>query len=177
MSENAKRTNLFLTGMMGTGKTSTGRLVATELRYLFADTDKLIELREGMTITEIFRSHGEEYFRARERDILAELCAQERQVIATGGGLLAHPKNLELAQNSGMVVLLIAPPDELAHRLRYRNDRPLLATANPEERLAQLESERREIFERIEHRVDTSGASPLTVSTQVANLYREWLES
>jgi shikimate kinase len=177
MSEVAKRTNLFLTGMMGTGKTSTGRLAATELRYVFADTDKLIELREEMTITEIFAKHGEKYFRTREREILNEICSQERQVIATGGGMLAQPENLELAQSSGLVMLLVAPPGELAHRLRYRNDRPLLATSDPAARLAQIESERSGVFQKIVVKVDTSGLSPLDVSTAVVTIYRNWLQS
>ncbi|MBK7093284.1 MAG: shikimate kinase [bacterium] len=100
MSRSADKSNMFLAGMMGTGKTSTGRLVANALRFVFADTDTLIERRENMTVNEIFARHGEQYFRDREYDLLTELCEQDRQVIATGGGMLAVPENLTLAKKT-----------------------------------------------------------------------------
>ncbi|MGB5106176.1 MAG: shikimate kinase [Candidatus Zixiibacteriota bacterium] len=177
MSENAKKPNLFLAGMMGSGKTSTGRLAASELRYVFADTDKLIEMREGLSVTEIFDQRGEKHFRKCEREILAELCRQEHQVIATGGGMLADKANLEMAERSGLVVMLIAPVSELAHRLRYRSDRPLLAKVEPAQRLAELQQQRRDVLDTIAHTINTSGLSPLEAGTQVVKLYRDWLAS
>lgn len=177
MSRNADKSNIFLAGMMGTGKSSTGRLVAKELRYVFADTDTLIERREQLTVSEIFANHGEDYFRKREHEILTELCGQDRQVIATGGGMLANETNLQLAQGSGLVVLLTAPASALEHRLRYRNDRPLLAVRDPVERLIEIENRRREVWDAIDYRVDTYGLSPLQVAEQVVAIYREWLES
>lgn len=175
MSENAKKSNLWLAGMMGSGKTSSGRLVASKLRYVFADTDKLIELREQLSVAQIFATHGEDYFRKCEREILADLCAQDRQVVATGGGMLARRENLELAQANGLVVFLYASPSELAHRLRYRNDRPLLNVADPTQRIAALEATRREVFDQITHRIDTSGKTPLQASELVLEVYNSWL--
>lgn len=175
MSENVKKPNIFLAGMMGAGKTSTGRLAASELRYVFADTDKLIELREELSVTEIFEQRGEKYFRACEREILIELCGQEHQVVATGGGMLANRENLELAEKSGFVIMLIAPVSELAHRLRYRSDRPLLAKTEPAQRLAELQQQRRDVLDTISHSINTSGQSPLEVSTLLVQRYREWL--
>lgn len=177
MSRIADKSNIFLAGMMGTGKSSTGRLVAKDLRCVFADTDALIERREHLTISEIFAKYGEGYFRTREHELLAELCEQDRQVIATGGGMLANEVNLQLAQCSGLVVLLTAPASALDHRLRYRNDRPLLAVPDPVERLIEIENRRREVWDTIDYRVDTYGLSPLQVAEQVIAVYREWLES
>ena len=177
MSENAKKPNLIIAGMMGAGKTSAGRLAASELRYIFADTDKLIELREQLSVTEIFDQRGEAHFRNREREVLGELCKQEHQVIATGGGMLADRANLDLANENGLVVMLVAPVSELAHRLRYRSDRPLLAKVEPAQRLAELQQRRSEVMDTIVHRIDTSGQSPLEVSTQIVKMYREWLMS
>ena len=177
MSENAKKPNLIIAGMMGAGKTSAGRLAASELRDIFADTDKLIELREQLSVTEIFDQLGEEHFRNREREVLGELCKQEHQVIATGGGMLADRANLDLANENGLVVMLVAPVSELAHRLRYRSDRPLLAKVEPAQRLAELQQRRSEVMDTIGHRIDTSGQSPLEVSTQIVKMYREWLIS
>ncbi len=177
MSRNADKTNIFLAGMMGTGKSSTGRLVAKQLRYVFADTDTLIERREHLTISEIFATHGEKYFRDREHEVLMELCGQVRQVIATGGGMLANAQNLATAEASGLVVLLTAPASALEHRLRYRNDRPLLAVPDPVEKLREIEDRRREVWDTIAYRVDTYGLSPLQVAGQVLEVYRQWLES
>ena len=177
MSRSADKSNIFLAGMMGTGKTSTGRLVANALRFVFADTDTLIERRENMTVNEIFACHGEQYFRDREYDLLTELCEQDRQVIATGGGMLAVPENLTLAQKNGLVVLLTAPSSELAHRLLYRNDRPLLEGTDTVAKLAEIESRRREVWATITNKIDTSGLSPLEVSELVLHSYREWTAS
>lgn len=177
MSRNADKANIFLTGMMGTGKTSTGRLVASVLRFVFADTDTLIERREDLSISEIFARHGEQYFRNREQELLAELCEQDRQVIATGGGMLANAENLKLAQANGLVLLLTAPSGELAHRLLYRNDRPLLEGTDAVARLSEIESRRCGVWAAISNRIDTSGRSPLEVSELVLETYRGWLES
>lgn len=177
MSKSVDKSNIFLAGMMGTGKTSTGRLVANELRFVFADTDTLIERRESMTVSEIFARHGEEYFRNCERELLVELCEQDRQVIATGGGMLADLKNLQLAQRNGLVLLLTAPTGELAHRLLYRNDRPLLDSTDAVAKLADIETRRSEVWATITHHIDTSGLSPLQVSELVLGTYRDWLAS
>lgn len=177
MSRSADKTNIFLTGMMGTGKSSTGRLVANQLRFVFADTDTLIERREALTVSDIFSSYGEEYFRSREREILIELCANDRQVIATGGGMLAQRDSLDLARSSGLVVLLSAPVSELSHRLRYRNDRPLLDGNDPDGKLAAIENERKAVFDTIAHRIETYGQTPAEVADLVIASYRKWLES
>lgn len=91
--------------------------------------------------------------------------------------MLANEANLHLAQSSGLVVLLTAPASALEHRLRYRNDRPLLAVRDPVERLIEIENRRREVWDAIDCRVDTYGLSPLQVAGHVIAVYREWLES
>ena len=83
--------NLALIGFMGAGKTSVGRLVADQLHFDYLDTDELIQSRTGRTIADIFKKDGEPAFRKLEEQLVAELAARERTVIATGGGLPVNP--------------------------------------------------------------------------------------
>jgi len=115
--------NLILVGMMGAGKTTVGRLLAKRLKRTFYDSDEEIERRCGVRIPVIFDIEGEAGFRARETQVLAELCALERAVIATGGGA---------------VVYLHARPSQLWQRVRHDRNRPLLATPDPEKTLEGL---------------------------------------
>ena len=117
--------NLVLTGFMGTGKTSVGRLVAERLRREFVDMDELIAVREGMSIADIFARHGESHFRALERGVCAELAARNDLVIATGGGTLVDPGNCLQFRNA-VVICLDADVEEIARRLEGVEDRPLL---------------------------------------------------
>ena len=86
--------NLALIGFMGTGKTSAGRLVAEQLRFEFLDTDELIQIRTGRTISDIFAHDGEPVFRQLEQDLVGSLESNRRTVISTGGGLPTNPENL-----------------------------------------------------------------------------------
>ena len=110
---------------MGTGKTCVGRLVAQRLNREFVDMDQVIEAREGASVAEIFARHGEPYFRARERELCAELSARDNLVIATGGGALVDATNLAQFA-SAAVICLDASPEEIWHRLNRVDDRPLL---------------------------------------------------
>jgi shikimate kinase / 3-dehydroquinate synthase len=136
--------NIVLTGFMGTGKTTVGRLLAEQLGFEFVDTDQLIEQRHG-TIAEIFRSRGEDAFRRIERDLAAELGEGERMVIATGGRLMLDPRNVASLSRNGRVFCLVATPDEIFDRItkdESGTERPLLSVADPRQRIVELLAER-----------------------------------
>lgn len=119
--------SLVLVGMMGAGKSSVGRRLATRLGLNFTDADTEIETAAGMTIPEIFARHGEPYFRAGEARVIARLLDQGPQVLATGGGAVMDPRTRELIQGKGVSIWLKADLDVLTRRTKKRGtgDRPL----------------------------------------------------
>ncbi len=120
---------VVLTGYRGTGKTTVGRLVADRLGLPFVDTDALVEARAGRSIPAIFAAEGEEGFRDLEREVCAGLAAAEG-VIATGGGAVLDPENVEALRRGARVFLLEGPPEELARRCAP-GDRPALTALPP----------------------------------------------
>jgi len=118
---------IFLTGFMGSGKSTIGKKLAAHLQYDFIDLDKLIEKETGMTIADFFSLHGEEKFREVERDTLQHYAFGDRTVIATGGGAPCYHDNMEWMKKEGKVVYLHMEPKALANRLKHaKTERPLL---------------------------------------------------
>lgn len=159
-----KRPNIILTGFMGCGKTTVGKLLARQLRYVFVDTDHLIEERSGTPIPEIFKTRGEEAFRALEATVARELGAGEGMVIATGGKLMLDPENARILGMSGAVFCLAASPEEILQRVSRNSQaaRPLLHAADPMARIVELTRERAEKYARFSQ-ISTSGKSPQEV--------------
>ncbi len=142
--------NIILTGFMGTGKTTVGKLLARKLKRDFIDTDKLIEDRQGITIPEIFTDLGESAFRQMEADIARELGEREGLVISTGGRLMLDPANVAALSGRGRVFCLVATPEEILSRLKNDKDnrRPLLDVPNPGEHIVKLLQERKTGYQR-----------------------------
>ncbi len=160
---------LLLAGMMGAGKSSAGRVLATRLGWAFIDTDERVEQRAGRAIPELFRSEGEARFRAVERDVLSELPARGA-VIALGGGAVVPEENRVLLREKGTLVWLDARPETLAERVAETDDRPLLAGAVGDERLERLRAlrtERAGAYACADLRVETDGKSPTEVCEAV----------
>lgn len=135
--------NIILTGFMGTGKTTVGKLLAEQLGYEFIDTDELIQARHGRTIPEIFLELGETAFRQMEADIARELADREGLVISTGGRLMLDPDNVTVLSQQGRVFCLVATPEEILARIRNdKVQRPLLAVPDPGERIVELLQQR-----------------------------------
>jgi shikimate kinase len=132
------RRSIVLVGMMGAGKSSIGRRVATRLGIPFVDADAEIELAADMTIAEIFAVHGEPYFRAGEARVIARLLERGPQVLATGGGAFMNTQTRAALKEKAVSVWLKADLDVLTRRLRRRNDRPLLKTEDPVATLSNL---------------------------------------
>jgi len=117
--------SIVLIGMMGAGKSSVGRRLASRLGIPFIDADTEIETAAGMTIPEIFDNHGEPYFRAGEARVIARLLGSGPQVLATGGGSMMDPNTRALVREKGISVWLKADIETLLRRTKRRNDRPL----------------------------------------------------
>jgi len=175
MFAHAKRRNLFLTGMMATGKSVIGEIVARKLAYVFIDTDSVIERQLSLPVMDIFAMHGEDFFRQRETALLPEIISREHQVIATGGGLLTNHGNMAAAFANGLVILLHAPIAVLVARLNNATDRPLLNGFSPEERLREIYDCRAEFYEGIRHQVDTSSGNIAQAADEIIVLYMNWL--
>lgn len=126
---------IYLVGFMASGKSTVGRHLAARLRWRFEDIDHLIEVREKTTVAEIFARHGEPYFRAAERDILALLQPLRHVVIATGGGTFADPDNRSMINMDGASVWIDVPLSELAARIPLDGRRPLASDRAALERL------------------------------------------
>jgi len=118
--------SIVLVGMMGAGKSSIGRRLASRLGIPFIDADMEIESAAGMTIPEIFEKHGEPYFRAGEARVIARLLDNGPQVLATGGGAVMDPQTRALIGQKGISIWLKADIDVLLKRTKRRNDRPLV---------------------------------------------------
>jgi len=119
---------LFLVGYMGSGKSTTGKLLARKLGWKFFDLDELIELINGQTITEMFNLYGEDYFRKKETEALHQLKDKKQVVIATGGGCAASGDNMQWMNEHGTTIYLRCHPGVLFHRIApEKSKRPLLA--------------------------------------------------
>ena len=138
--------SIVLVGMMGAGKSSIGRRLAARLGIPFVDADAEIEAAAGMRIEDIFTQFGETSFRSGETRVIARLLESGPQVLATGGGAFMHPDTRGIISHSGISVWLKADFDVLFRRVRRRNDRPLLKTADPAETLRKLMAERDPIY-------------------------------
>jgi len=142
-----EKSMIYLTGFMGTGKSTVGPLVAEALGYGFFDLDECIEQRLGKSIAQIFHDEGERFFRAVESEILRELATQRFAVIALGGGTIVSASNLELVKATGMLICLGAEPAEIFRRVAGSDKRPLLEGSR---RDAPIPPTDEQIYQRIE---------------------------
>lgn len=159
--------NLALIGFMGTGKSSSGQIVAGQLNFRFLDTDALIEERAGKPIAEIFADDGEAAFREWEKRVVAELALVSETVISTGGGLAANDEHLESLKTHSLVVCLWAGSEAIWQRVRHQAHRPLLNGPNPREDIAKLLSEREPYYRKADVLINTEMRSLKDVAQQL----------
>jgi len=153
---------------MGAGKTTIGKYLAQQLKLTFADTDTEIEARTGADIPWIFDMEGEEGFRNREQQVVAEMTEWDNVLLATGGGVVVRPDNRRVLGTRGFVVYLYASVDEQARRTHRDRRRPLLQTDDPKQVLRSLMTERDPLYREIaDHIIDTDGCSPRSVAQQL----------
>lgn len=129
---------VVLVGMMGSGKSHAGAILSSLLGLPHYDSDKIIEKKEGRTISDIFAQSGEAVFRALEHATINELLDRGPCVLSTGGGCVTIPQTLSAIQNKGISIWLKADVDTLYERLKKSKNRPLLDCEDPKERLNNL---------------------------------------
>lgn len=149
MDGERKKQNIYLVGLMGAGKTTIGKMLAKRLAYVFIDSDHEIEARTGVSLPTIFEIEGEEGFRKREAQVIAEMAAREGHVVATGGGAVLRAENRANLRSSGLVIYLNVPLFALYERTRLDKNRPLLQVKDPLQRLKELHAERDPLYREI----------------------------
>jgi len=147
--------NVILTGFMGTGKSAVGQKLAEKLKLDFIDMDTLIEDKAGMTIPEIFSRFGEAHFRRLETEAVRSLAESKKKVIATGGGTIVNPENLQALKEIGPVICLTATPETIYNRVRSNTYRPLLQVPDPVGQIHQLLDDRAPHYAKADYHLPT----------------------
>jgi len=162
---------------MGSGKTEAGKLAAARLGITFVDMDEIIEQRHGQTISKIFETKGEAFFRAQERALVRELAAKQGHVIATGGGVVLDQNNLRDFSRTGIVICCWVDATVAYARTKDAKHRPLLGLLGTDaDRLARVEallSEREQLYKAVPNRVDTSAMSVQQQTDEILRIYEQ----
>lgn len=149
---------VVMVGMMGAGKTAVGRALAQRLGVPFLDSDAEIEKAANMTVQEIFARDGEAFFRKKESQVIARLLHEKCGVLSTGGGAFLAEANREMISAEGVSIWLNADLELLWQRVRHKDTRPLLRTADPRATLAELYAGRVPIYEKADLHVKSSAS-------------------
>lgn len=162
--------NVFLIGLMGSGKTTIGQLLAKRLQLPFIDSDHELEQRTGVSVATIFEIEGELAFRHREATVIDELSRREQIVLGTGGGAILDRQTRAVLRERGMVIYLHSTAETSYERIRRNRDRPLLMVTDPLARLKQLYELRHPLYSETAHLVVESYRDrPTAVVNEIAN--------
>lgn len=164
---------IVLVGLMGAGKSTIGRRLATRLKLPFADADNEIEAAAGMTISDIFARFGEAYFRAGERRVIQRLIDGRPKVIATGGGAFVNDATRALILSDALAIWLDAPVEVLVERVQRRDTRPLLRGRDPAEVLRELAAIRNPLYALAPIRVPSAHAPHETTVRAILEALRQ----
>jgi shikimate kinase len=150
--------NYIFIGFMGCGKTTFGKKISRKIGYKFVDTDKYIEKKEKMTVSDIFAKYGESYFRSLEENICSDFAHLSDMVIATGGGIIKNEKNIENLKKNGVIIYLKANAEHIFSNIGNDNTRPLLQVEDKLGKIQSLLEERTPIYEKCaDITIDVSG--------------------
>ena len=166
---------MVLVGPMGAGKTSVGKILAERLKLNFIDSDRELEERCGADIPWIFDIEGESGFRARETEILSELCKRSGILLATGGGAVISALNRNTLSQSGIVIYLSATSEQIYHRVRNDTGRPLLQVENPKAAIEDI-LRKREPFYREVADLTLSSAENESAQSMAGSVYEHLKE-
>ncbi len=158
--------NVILTGMMGSGKTTVGKELATVLNYNFVDLDEIIENKYGK-ITDIFSQKGEKYFRELETQELKNLENQSNFVLSTGGGIILKDENIKILKDLGQVFYLSAKSETIYNRIKNQRHRPLLNTQNPKNTIEEILSKRLEKYEKSGEKITTDNKNAKEIAGEI----------
>ncbi|MFH1395561.1 MAG: shikimate kinase [Candidatus Omnitrophota bacterium] len=148
--------NIVLVGFMGTGKTIVSKALAERLKKTRVDLDELIELQEGKKISDIFKDHGEAYFRIIEKKLVKEISGKSDQIVDAGGGVVLDHENMLNLKNNGFVICLWTDPKVIYERTKKYAHRPLLNVENPMKKIEELLEHRRPFYEKADFHIDTT---------------------
>lgn len=170
----AKPRAIALLGLRGAGKTTVGRRLARRLRVPFVELDQRVEKAAGLTLSEIFALHGEQYYRRLERETLEQVLSEARPlVLATGGGIVASPETYALLKRRALTVWLRANPEDHWNRVVQQGDRrPMADHPQAMAELRRLLAAREPLYAQARHQVDTSRLDSESVIRAVAALVR-----
>ncbi|WP_310533851.1 shikimate kinase [Novosphingobium sp.] len=169
---------IVLVGMMGVGKSTIGRKLASLLHLAFVDADDAIEEAAHMTISDMFELYGEASFRDGERRVIARLigeAGEKPKVIATGGGAFCNPETRALILDRAITIWLDSDVDVLVERVGRKDNRPLLRNGDPHEILARLRSEREQFYAEAPIRVKSGNVPHAHALAQVVKEIDAWL--
>ena len=159
--------NYYLIGMMGSGKSTVGKLLAKKLETPFLDLDHYIEVKNNKSINDIFKEKGENYFRQLETNALSEIKGS-KIVVACGGGIILNHENRKKISANGKVIFLKASISSLIKRLLSNKDRPILNDKNIENELIKIWNERKNYYnETAEITINTDGYTPESISSLI----------
>jgi len=169
-----KQNNIVLTGLMGSGKTTVGNLLAENIDgFNFVDSDDIIVETMGMSVNAIFEKYGEERFRQIEKTVILNLAEEENSVISLGGGAFEDDETRKTLLDNSTVFYLKASVDTLYERIKNDNSRPLLNTENPKQKLAKLLDLREQHYNEAHYIIDTNSLSPYNIVKEIQRRLNE----
>ena len=167
------RKNLTLTGMMGVGKSTVGKILAKKLNYNFVDVDKLIEAEEGISINLIFKNKSESYFRKIESEITLLELKKSNSIISLGGGAFLDNTIRKSAKKLSTSFWLDVPVEELIKRLKKNRKRPLLFRKNTNETVKKIYFDRKKIYNEADHRIKCNSLRSEEIAKKILNIYEK----
>lgn len=174
---NKNNANIILSGFMGSGKTAVGRALAELMKRKFIDMDAEIIQREGRSISRIFSEDGEPHFRQIERRLVQELAGRTGHIIATGGGVVLNPLNIDDFTRAGFMVCLQASAKTIYERIKHDTTRPLLqGDGDKIDRINQILEARKPIYASIPFQLKVDDKSVDQVATAIHNSFLAWAE-
>ena len=166
--------NVIIIGFMGTGKSSVGIRMAQRLHYQFVDMDREIERLTGMSVADIFRRCGETRFRSEEKLLARKLAGRSNLVIATGGGTVLQPENIDVLEENGVVICLEAAPEDILQRVsRKKGTRPLIKKGLELHELEEMLGQRAGYYQRAPYHIYTSGRGLEAVVQEIMDILRD----
>jgi len=182
--ERSVRRLIYLTGFMGSGKSTIGPILANTLGYHFVDIDRQIETEKGKSVTSIFKEDGEEAFRAVERTVLLRISETDRIVVSLGGGTVALEENFRLVRSSGVIVYLQLSVEEAVRRMKHKTDRPMLRDGEGntlpekvlEQRIRELLAAREGYYKRADIIIPTEGHNVGKTVDEIVKKLRRYID-
>ena len=155
---------IFIVGLMGSGKTSVGKILAKKVGRNFFDTDQEIIKNEKLDISQIFNKYGEDYFRELEHAILKRIISNEGSIVSTGGGIVLKKENIDIMKDNGIIIFLNIDVETQIARIKNKKNRPLLKNSNLEDDLKNMKNDRDKVYESISNlKIDVSGVTKYKV--------------